>query len=104
MPPSQLKRLKASLHEQGITGPQKSKKQKKRGLSTEQRIKRHAALEGIREDFNPFEVKHLTRLGKRDVTTAKTMNGTPLKGTLGRPGVTKSLGEQKVLNCDLKLV
>jgi nucleolar protein 14 len=84
------------LREQGVIGPSKSKKQKKQGLSTEQRIQRHAALEGIRESFNPFEVKHLSRPRKRDVTTAKTMNGASVKGAIGRPGVTKSLGEQKV--------
>lgn len=96
MPPSQLKRLKASLREQGITGPQKSKKQKKQGLSTEQKIKRHVALENIRESFNPFEVKHLSRPQKKDVTTAHSLRGASTKVVLGRPGVTKSLGEQKV--------
>jgi nucleolar protein 14 len=96
MPPSQLKRLKASLREQGITGPQKSKKQKKQGLSSEQKIRRHVALESIRESFNPFEVKHLSRPVKKDVTTAQSLKDTGSKVVLGRPGVTKSLGEQKV--------
>jgi nucleolar protein 14 len=95
MPQSQLKRLKASLREQGIVGPQKSKKQKAKGLSTEQKIRRNVALESIRENFNPFEVKHLSRPAKRDITTQSSLNGKVTNGALGRPGVTKSLGEQK---------
>ncbi|KAF2674926.1 Nop14-like protein [Microthyrium microscopicum] len=95
MPPSQLKRLKASLREQGITGPQKSKKQKKKGLSTETKIRRNVALESIRESFNPFEVKHLSRPSKHDITTPSTLNGKTANGALGRPGISKSLGEQK---------
>jgi nucleolar protein 14 len=98
MPPSQLKRLKASLREQGLTGP-KSKKQKKQGLSTEQKIKRNAALENIRESFRPFEFTHNARPRKNDYTTAATLNGTSKKAAvLGRPGVSRSLGEQKVEN------
>ena len=50
MPPSQLKRLKASLREQGIVGPQKSKKQKKEnaqsGANKDKRVNRNAALAG----------------------------------------------------------
>jgi nucleolar protein 14 len=95
MPPSQLKRLKASLREQGLTGPPKSKKQKKAGLSTEAKIKRNAALASIRETFNPFEVKHQSRPSKHDITTAKTMNGKVSRVALGRPGVTKSLNEER---------
>jgi nucleolar protein 14 len=97
MPPSQLKRLKASLREQGITGPQKSKKQKKQGLTPEQKLRRHNALEAIRESFNPFEVKHLARPVKKDVTTAQTLKGPGPNLVLGRPGVTRSFGEQQVM-------
>src|SRR3978361_460736 len=95
MTQSQLKRLKASLREQGIVGPQKSKKQKAKGLSTEQKIRRNVALESIRENFNPFETKHLSRPAKRDVTTLNPVHGKAASSALGRPGVTKSLGEQK---------
>jgi nucleolar protein 14 len=95
MPPSQLRRLKESLRKEGITGPQKSKKEKKQGLSTEQKIRRHAALHSIRESFNPFEVKHLSRPVKRDITTPQTLKGAGSKAVLGKPGVTKSLGEQR---------
>ncbi|KAF2203763.1 Nop14-like protein [Delitschia confertaspora ATCC 74209] len=94
MPPSQLKRLKASLREQGITGPQKSKKEKKnnrKGDNADQRAKKHAALASIRESFNPFEFKHLARPKKFEVTTNRPQNG---KVVLGRPGVSKSQGEE----------
>lgn len=93
MPPSQLKRLKASLREQGLTGPQKSKKQKKaQPKNADQAAKKAAALASIRESFNPFEFKHLSRPKKHEYVSnvpqdAKTR-------ILGRPGVTKSQGEE----------
>ena len=95
MPPSQLKRLKSSLREQGVVGPQKSKKQKrqatKNGAFKESRIQRNVALQGIREQFNPFEVKPAEKkkyyfAGNSDV--AQT--------AVRRPGVTKGLGEENV--------
>lgn len=51
---SQLKRLKASLAEQGIIGPQKSKKEKRRIAQgqKDKRVSRNEALEGIREQFS----------------------------------------------------
>ncbi|KAG8623584.1 hypothetical protein KVT40_008560 [Elsinoe batatas] len=91
MPPSQLKRLKASLREQGLVGPQKSKKQKKSGRdqSVDQRLQKQAALQQIRDSFNPFEIKAPAR-------TAKFANAADRNGpaTVGRPGVTKSIGEK----------
>lgn len=96
MPPSQLKRLKASLREQGITGPPKSKKQKKNreGDNADQRAKKGAALASIRESFNPFEFKSLSRPKKFEVVTNRPDN----KVILGRPGVSKSHGEETVRN------
>ncbi|KAF2730168.1 Nop14-like protein [Polyplosphaeria fusca] len=93
MPPSQLKRLKASLRDQGITGPQKSKKQKKQQQKNgaDQYAKKAAALASIRESFNPFEVKHLSRPKKFDYATSRPDHGNKV---LGRPGVTKSQGEE----------
>ena len=100
MPPSQLKRLKTSLREQGIVGPQLSKKQKKQnsknGATKDKRVQRNAALQGIREQFNPFEVKAPARGNKFDVTNSKTIGGRVTKGVKGRPGVTKGLGEEAV--------
>ncbi|KAF2099556.1 Nop14-like protein [Rhizodiscina lignyota] len=97
MPPSQLKRLKASLREQGITGPQKSKKNKKRNSApdAEQRIRRDTALASIRESFNPFEVKQPTRPSKFGVTSNKTLADSKSSTIYGRPGVTKSFGEEQ---------
>jgi nucleolar protein 14 len=92
MPPSQLKRLKTSLREQGITGPQKSKKQKKsQNKNADHRAQQAAALTNIRETFNPFEFKALARPKKFEYTTNRPQDA---KKILGRPGVTKSLGEE----------
>jgi nucleolar protein 14 len=100
MPPSQLKRLKTSLREQGIVGPQKSKRQKKQnsqiGTNNEKRIQRAAALNGIREKFNPFEFKASARGPKFDVTSNKNIGGGVAKVGNARPGVTKGLGEEAV--------
>lgn len=98
MPASQLKRLKASLRDQGIIGPQQSKKQKKAAAKdgrarNEKRLRRGAALENIREQFNPFQFKTNARGPKFAVTTDKPDSK---KGILGRPGMAKALGEQKL--------
>ncbi|KAH1364061.1 hypothetical protein KXX33_002122 [Aspergillus fumigatus] len=96
MPPSQLKQLKASLRESGVLAPQQSKKQKrqnaKAGVSAQNRAQRNAALQAIRDRFNPFEIK-VTSRNKFDVTTRD--GGSKPAAGLSRPGVTKSLGEEK---------
>jgi len=96
MPPSQLKRLKASLREQGIVGPQQSKKQRKQnaqnGVNKEKRVHKKVALDGIREQFNPFEFKLSGKAPKFDVTTNKIQG----KGIVRRPGVAKGLAEERV--------
>ncbi|KAL8714876.1 MAG: hypothetical protein Q9220_001389 [cf. Caloplaca sp. 1 TL-2023] len=98
MPPSQLKKLKTKLREQGITGPQKSKKQKKQartsGSFQDSRIQRNAALNGIREQFNPFEIRAPGRPSKYDVATAKAVAQKSTKNAVARPGVTKGFGEE----------
>ncbi|KAL1854738.1 nucleolar complex protein 14 [Paecilomyces lecythidis] len=97
MPPSQLKQLKTSLRETGVIGPQQSKKKKRQnaqsGAAAQNRVQRNAALQGIRERFNPFEVKAPVKSAKFDVTTRDAVS----KGGAGhvRPGVTKSLGEER---------
>jgi nucleolar protein 14 len=96
MPSSQLKMLKASLRQQGIVGPQKSKKQRKQnaesGEKDVRRVQRNAALSGIREQFNPFEFQLSARGPKFDVTSDKTTsNGLAKKA---RPGVKKAQGEE----------
>ncbi|ETI25809.1 hypothetical protein G647_02585 [Cladophialophora carrionii CBS 160.54] len=91
MAPSQLKQLKASLRENGVLGPQKSKKQRKSaGKDAQKRAQRNAALDDIRERFNPFEVKAPARKAKYDF-----VNGKNVKPAVGRPGVTRGLGEER---------
>lgn len=103
MPPSQLKRLKSSLREQGITGQQKSKKHKKQanknGSFRDTPIQRNAALDGIREQFNPFELRAPARASKHDFVTNKSTNGKGAKGAIARPGITKGFGEENVRSC-----
>lgn len=98
MPPSQLKQLKASLRDSGVIRPQQSKKKRRQDDKTgakavQSRIQRNAALERIREQFNPFEIKAPARGAKFDVTTR---DGSSNAGGQARPGVTKSLGEERV--------
>ena len=91
MPSSQLKQLKASLRDQGIVGQQKSKKKRKqdsRDIASKQ--KRNTALQGIREKFNPFEVRAPGRREKFEV-----IGGRERHLSHGRPGVTKGLGEER---------
>ncbi|KAH7627711.1 nucleolar protein 14 [Sordaria sp. MPI-SDFR-AT-0083] len=97
---SQLKRLKASLKDQGIIGPQKSKKQKRQNAqdakaSTDKRLQRHEALASIREQFNPFQFKTSARGPKFEVTTNKPQNDKLAKGIQGRPGLAKATAEQR---------
>lgn len=97
---SQLKRLKASLREQGITGPQQSKKQKRKlaqdeRARNEKRLKRGAVLEGIREQFNPFDLKHVAK-PKFEVTSNRAPTGNAAQGIAGRPGQAKAASEEKV--------
>lgn len=97
MAPSQLKQLKASLRDSGVIRPQKSKKKRqqdaKTGANAKSRIQRTAALQSIRDRFNPFEIKAPARTSKFDVTTR---DGTSKAGGQSRPGVTRSLGEERV--------
>lgn len=97
---SQLKRLKASLKDQGIIGPQQSKKQKKRNVRdetarNEKRLHRGVVLEGIREQFNPFDLKH-ARGPKFDVTTNRPTTAGIANGIKGRPGQAKAASEERV--------
>ena len=87
------------MREKGVLGPQKSKKQKqqasKNGSAKDGRIQRNAALQGIREQFNPFDIRAPAR-AKHEVTNSRTPRGTVADGVFGRPGITKGLGEEKV--------
>ena len=96
MAPSQLKKLKASLRENGIVGQQKSKKTqrqaRKNGISKDSRMQKTAALQSIREQFNPFEVKPASR-SKHEVTSNRTVGSGAGKLAVAKPGITKGLGE-----------
>ncbi|KAK6533109.1 nucleolar complex protein 14 [Arthrobotrys megalospora] len=90
--PSQLKRLRESLKNAGVIGqPQKSKKAKKRARQNKSgndaRLSREAALESIREEFNPFEIKKT----KEKFSVA---GGRKVKGAVGKPSVSKQIGEE----------
>ena len=98
MPPSQLKRLKSSLRENGIVRPQKSKKKKRQATKTgeaqNRRIQRNVVLQKIRETFNPFDTQG-SKKSKYDYVGVKPTG--PLEGkTVFKPGVTKGLGEEQV--------
>ncbi|KAM6539533.1 nucleolar complex protein 14 [Fusarium falciforme] len=96
---SQLKRLKASLREQGIVGPQQSKKQKRRIAQdersrNEKRLQRGVVLEGIREQFNPFDLKHAK--GPKFEVTTNRLKAPGIAGSIkGRPGQAKAASEER---------
>ena len=96
MPASQLKKLKASLHTEGVLGPQKSKKKqrqsRKNGGTANNRLRKEAALESIRQQFNPFEVKPVKQVKH---SYANGLPNAP-RDVVARPGITKGLGEEKV--------
>jgi nucleolar protein 14 len=98
---SQLKRLKASLREQGIIGPQQSKKQKRKNAldqkaKDDKRLRRSEALASIREQFNPFQFKTNARGPKFDVTTNRPTSDKAAMAIKGRPGLAKAVGEERV--------
>jgi nucleolar protein 14 len=100
MPPSQLKRLKASLREQGVIGPQKSKKEKKQnvqnGVHKEKRVGKTEVLNSIRDQFNPFEYKW-SKAPRFEATSIKNPGGKGEKGAIvGRPSARKSLDIERV--------
>lgn len=99
MPASQLKRLKQSLRDSGVTGPQKSKKQKKQLASSKDQTRRNdraATLQTIRDSFNPFELKPTnSRPTKFEHASASNGPGSgKYRAALHRPGVSKSAGEE----------
>ncbi|KAF2482332.1 nucleolar protein 14 [Neohortaea acidophila] len=96
MPPSQLKRLKTSLREAGITGPPKSKKQKRDSKGNNDRIEKQAKLQHLRDSFNPFELRAPSSRPEKHQHTANGASNGKLsyRDVLHRPGVAKSVGEE----------
>ncbi|OAD69877.1 hypothetical protein PHYBLDRAFT_115842 [Phycomyces blakesleeanus NRRL 1555(-)] len=87
---SALKRLKNSLKAAGVVGQQskasRSKKDRKRGIPSEvgkNEVNQKLGL--IRGEFNPFEIK--VNRTKFDIV------GRTVKGTVGKPTLSKQIGE-----------
>lgn len=101
MAPSQLKQLRSSLKDQGIVGPQKSKKQKKRaikdGLVEDGRFRRSTAIQHIRDQFNPFEIRAPPRGVKHDTVNSTPLGNKAAGNSISRPGIARSIGEETVM-------
>lgn len=90
---SALKRLKKSLQVAGVVGQtskaSRSKKDRKRGAPTEAgKNDADKKLSLIRGEFNPFEQKHQK--------TKFEILGRKMKGTSGKPTLSKQIGEENV--------
>lgn len=90
---SALKRLKKTLQAAGVVGQaskaSRSKKDRKRGAPTE--VGKNNAdkkLSLIRGEFNPFE--HKIQKTKFEIL------GRKMKGTSGKPNLSKQIGEENV--------
>jgi nucleolar protein 14 len=88
---SALKRLKKSLQSAGVVGQQakasRSKKDRKKGRPTE-KVDLDKKLSHIRGEFNPFETK--VQRTKFEIL------GRKMKGTQGKPTLSKQVGEENV--------
>lgn len=93
---SQLKKLKATLKEHGLTGQanvKKNLKNTKRKARDYDREEKNKVISKIREQFNPFEVK--TAKNKRDIDTRASASKDRV--AVGKPGISKQIGEQQRL-------
>ncbi|KAK9452236.1 nucleolar protein 14 [Limtongia smithiae] len=86
MSKSQLKQLKERLKANGFIGQTNTGKKQKKRLPASTRSDKDHALQAIREEFNPFEIK-TTRLKHGDIL------GRKVQGATGKPGVSKQIGE-----------
>ncbi|KAH3671626.1 hypothetical protein OGAPHI_000330 [Ogataea philodendri] len=86
---SQLKQLKASLKSAGLVGQtntkQKGKRHSKKTPNESRKDDKQKVLSRIREEFNPFDVK-VTRNKREDMLEKKKV--------VGRPGISKQVGEE----------
>lgn len=64
-------------------------------MSRDSRVRKQTALQGIREQFNPFEINAAPRK-KYDFANSKILEGRVGKGAVSRPGLTKARGEENV--------
>lgn len=87
---AQLKKLKESLKNAGLSGQSNFGKNKKKGRKngSQDKLRRddkEKILNEIREQFNPFDVK---------VTKNKRADALQKKLTVGKPGISKQVGEE----------
>ena len=102
MPPSQLKQLKHSLRENGITNSSQSKKRKRDDSSVAQdRAHRQAVLENLRDNFKPFDKKANSRPRKFEALSLENYRSKN-KSVVGRPGLSKARGEE-IVCCNLAI-
>ncbi|KAG0671071.1 nucleolar complex protein 14 [Maudiozyma exigua] len=99
---SQLKKLKATLKEHGLTGQaniKKNKKNTKRKANEYDREEKIKVINKIREQFNPFEVK--TTRNKRNEDSRNSRDNNAKNGqdstrlAVGKPGISKQIGEDQ---------
>lgn len=87
---SQLKALKTQLKTHGFIGQtptKKSQKKKSKDENYKDRQQKEVILKGIRDAFNPFDIKRSKP--KVDVQGRKVI------GAVGRPGISKQVGEEQ---------
>ncbi|KAK9237954.1 nucleolar protein 14 [Lipomyces kononenkoae] len=84
---SQLKQLKERLKTNGFTGQTNDKKKQQKRARVATRADKDQLLQSIREDFNPFEIK-TTRQKHGDIL------GRRVQGAVGKPGLSKQIGEE----------
>lgn len=99
MPPSQLKQLKASLRQHGLSNTSQSKKRKRDdsdgGGGAHDRAQRQALLSNLRENFRPFDKKTSSRPRKFQALSLEDFKSKN-RAIVGRPGLSKARGEELV--------
>ncbi|KAK9356974.1 nucleolar protein 14 [Lipomyces doorenjongii] len=84
---SQLKQLKERLKTSGFTGQTNVKKKQQKRHPATTRADKDLLLQSIREEFNPFDIK-TTRQKHGDIL------GRKVQGAVGKPGLSKQIGEE----------
>ena len=67
------------------------------GADKEKRVHRTTALNGIREQFNPFEYRMPAKGPKFEVMTSSGIESRNGKGIIRRPGVANSRDQERVI-------
>ena len=94
---SQLKKLKEALKANGLSGPvqQNKKGRGKKGKQSREydREERQRVISRIREEFNPFDIK--TNRNKHGPANDEGTNNKSTKIAVGKPGISKQVGEEQ---------